>query len=62
MSKCYDEALSAVTCRAIVARLRGEFDNDDLMRMGPLSTDVLADIRQWVEAAVIDDLAGEPDV
>ena len=42
----------ATTLRAIVARINGEWDNPDLVAMGPLSVDSSDDIRDWSEAAI----------
>lgn len=39
--------------QAIQARILGEFDNPSLIKMGPLSPDILADVATWAGKAIL---------
>ena len=48
--------------RAIIARIDGNWTQEDLVEYGPLSTDIRVDIKSIAEAALItDSFDGEDD-
>lgn len=66
MTKCYDIPLGPdamrSALRAIIARIDGNWTQEDLVEYGPLSTDIRVDIKSIAEAALItDSFDGEDD-
>lgn len=41
-------------CKAVRARMRGEFDHPDLVAMGPLDTDGVAQSCEWLSDAILE--------